>query len=212
MKKLLLLAVATLCLFNLSAQSDSTKGFKNVVSVNVNGLIEGLFGSSNFNDSEVLTYRRVFKKASLRVGIGGRGTNDYTTHGSTGLNDYQFFRADLRPGFEYKIFQWRKWNFYGGVDAIIGYEESYAKYISDYSDYERKIWRSELGGAPIAGIYCQLNPRIAFGFETGMDIIYETTWVNYLDFNSPSNTEITHGNSLSVKSKMPGSINFRVSF
>lgn len=210
----LLIALATVSV--LPAQTDSSLTYKNVFSLNVNGVLSGIFDPSAYSGDQMITYRRVMKKINLRAGLGGR----FTTQNSTGLNGYEGERENifvsLRLGLEHTFFTYRKWSFYAGGD-LVGMHQNGSQVETNaysYSHYEQRYRTESVGIGVIGGIVCQINPRIGISLETGLDVLYEKWWSYSSTYNTNNGSYISDvtGNQIITRSQSPASINLRVSF
>jgi len=169
-----LLILALILPIVIQAQSEKeTK--KNEIGTDLTSLIEQIL---NFNQSEFftpysatyqLTYKRHFKKFSVRMGIGG---NSFSRERDSQVSDEKVKsssqRFNYRIGIEKQMNLGKRWRFFYGLD--------FRQFISNSSNdfnYQNAGWRhgndrkrNTIGFSPFFGIDFKISKQISIQTET----------------------------------------------
>lgn len=155
------------------AQNDSLPTYRNIISVNINGLLTSILSQPNSAGDPAVIYRRVMKNNTLRIGIAGSLRNDNNIVNDTGQRIYEYHRFTFRTGIERNIFRYKGWSGYCGGDLVLSYYHFHDGHLEPGYGTVLEYADAGIGISPILGIVYQVNPRISFGLETNVTFMVE---------------------------------------
>ena len=229
MKKIILLLVVVVLTLSVSGQEiikDTTQkkerrarhSYKNIIAIDATKLLSQFFNfnASNYNyfsSPYMITYRRVFKRNAIRLGVGGnvasseRILNDSLTSKSA-RNDYS-----IGLGFEHYNYLSQRWSYYYGVELTMFNSITSYRYPYSSLNYQESSTNSKgYGVAPLLGIVFRISKRMSVATETSYNLSYiqTTSRSRSVPWNPYDNKSVSKG--LQSIFNPPTSISFRFKF
>lgn len=188
MKRIFLIALCSFCGFSSFGQGElqqlgGYKNHKNEFGFDVMPLVKEILDFQQFNSyfpRYYLSYRRHFKKGSIRFAIGGHYSKDnlYTlNYGGDSMDYYRTEHSvDLRLGWEFHSELSKRWQVFYGLDfrPTFSFRQDDASGIdSGYArGYQSKI--RSYGVAPVLGIRLRITNRLSLVTEASYVVSYST--------------------------------------
>jgi hypothetical protein len=209
----------------------SKKEFKNVIGLDITGLLTQIFINNSYDpyiyntyyypyyynrlytSPYILTYRRIYKKHAYRLGIGGNIANSsYTENDTIHGNMYRRSSVNIGLGYEKYGYLTKRWSCYYGIDAICSYSSAYTRYrYSSSSNEEQTSSAFRYGVSPLFGVLFRFNNRISIATETSYDFANSET--NYESKNASSGSNSKSKNSaFETQFHTPSTIILRIQF
>ncbi|MEL6987907.1 MAG: hypothetical protein AAGK97_08760, partial [Bacteroidota bacterium] len=121
-----LLTLICLCFGSLSLSSQDSF-YRHEVGLNVTELLNTIFNSSASNDNSLYTlvYKyRLNEKRNIRFGLGFNVQEQSGDIGTIGFRTLSTTLVNFRIGYEWRTRVAKKFEFFGGLDLLTGYNRS----------------------------------------------------------------------------------------
>jgi hypothetical protein len=210
MAKKLLSALFILFLTHiLSAQDDAPqpeKKLKHELGLNVTNLITDLLGNNNRSDpgTYLLSYKRLNGRSALRVGL--NVNYSLTQERFNGFdNNLTNQNIQLRLGKEWRHDIVKRFQYYFGVDALVGYQSEQSAANVSGATIIQKDEVVLVGVGPVLGFQFAIYEKLLIGTEGSLYATFNRTSTDFSTFGSIPIPDRS-ANGLKIQTGLPKSL------
>jgi hypothetical protein len=187
-KKLLSALVLLFLTYILSAQEDAPqpeKKLKHELGLNVTNLITDLLGNNNRSDpgTYLLSYKRLNGKTAFRLGLNVNFSLSQQRFGGFD-NNLTNQNIQLRLGKEWRHDIIKRFQYYFGVDGLVGYQSEQSAATINGSTIIQKDGVLLLGMGPVLGFQFAIYEKLLIGTEGSLYATFNRTSTDFTTFGT----------------------------
>jgi hypothetical protein len=208
-KKLLLVLFTFLMTHILSAQEDAPKPekkLKHELGLNVTNLITDLLGNNNRSDpgTYLLSYKKLKGSTAFRLGLNVNfSLNQQRFNGFDNNLTNQNFQ--LRLGKEWRHDIAKRFQYYFGVDGLVGYQSEQSAANVNGATIIQKDEVALVGVGPVLGFQFALYDKLLIGTEGSLYATFNKTFTDFTTFGS-SFIPARSSNGIKIQTGLPKSL------